>query len=205
MLFNELLKKEFNLTEKQLQQFEQYYLFLVEYNKKINLTSLLTKRDIFIKHFYDSLFISRIMDFKKINNLCDLGTGAGFPGVPLKILYPNLKVFLIESSSKKVIFLNYLIKHLNLLDVFVIQDRIEKHSQKYNCVIVRALGKLNLILKLASTVTKNKGYFIAMKGPNYIEEFKNISDMYRFKLKNKLFLDLPNDMGKRINLLFQKQ
>lgn len=148
-----------------------------DYNQKINLTALITERDIYCKHFYDSLLVSKVLDFNKINNLFDLGTGAGFPGIPLKILYPNLKVFLIDSSSKKTVFLKLLIHHLNLSDVLVFKGKIENHSNKYNCVIARALGKLDLILKLASLVLNNNGYFIVMKGPNYKTELQNIKKL----------------------------
>ncbi|MEZ0180331.1 16S rRNA (guanine(527)-N(7))-methyltransferase RsmG ['Camptotheca acuminata' phytoplasma] len=204
MLFNQLLKENFDLNKTQLKKFEKYYFFLNEYNKKINLTSLISEKDVYLKHFYDSLSISKIVDFQKINILCDLGTGAGFPGVPLKILYPNLRVVLIESSSKKATFLKLLIEHLDLNNIFVVKDKIENHSQKYNFVIVRALGKLELILKLASLVTTNKGQFIAMKGPNYEEELKNVKETHQFQLKDKFFLLLPEEAGKRVNLLFQK-
>ncbi len=199
------LKKDFALSDFQLNQFQEYYLFLTNYNKKTNLTSLVNQKDIYFKHFYDSLLISKTFNFEQINNLCDLGTGAGFPGIPLKILYPNLKVFLIDFSSKKINFLELLIKHLNLTNVFVFKEKIEKHKNKYDFVIARALGKLNLILKLASFVTKDKSYFMAMKGPNYKAEFQDITQMYQFELKNKFFLQLPEEYGKRVNLLFQKK
>ncbi|AYJ01558.1 16S rRNA (guanine(527)-N(7))-methyltransferase RsmG [Candidatus Phytoplasma ziziphi] len=199
------LKKDFALSDFQLNQFQEYYLFLTHYNKKTNLTSLTNPKDIYFKHFYDSLLISKTFNFEQINSLCDLGTGAGFPGIPLKILYPNLKVFLIDSSLKKINFLELLIKHLHLTNVFVFKEKIEKHKNKYDFVIARALGKLNLILKLASFVTKDKSYFMAMKGPNYKEEFQDITQMYQFELKNKFFLQLPEEYGKRVNLLFQKK
>lgn len=204
MFFENLLKKEFCLNDFQLKQFKKYYLFSMSYNQKINLTSLVEKKDFYLKHFYDSLLISKILNFNKIKNLLDLGSGAGFPGIPLKILCPNLKVFLIDSSSKKTNFLKLLIEHLNLSDVYVFQEKIEKHKETYNCVIARALGKLDLILKLASFVTKDKSNFIAMKGPSYEKELQNINKMYHFKLKNKFFFELPENLGKRVNLLFQK-
>ncbi|MDV3196169.1 MAG: 16S rRNA (guanine(527)-N(7))-methyltransferase RsmG [Candidatus Phytoplasma stylosanthis] len=204
MTFNKLLEKDFFLDDTQLKQFEKYYFFLNEYNKKINLTSLLQKKDIYLKHFYDSLLLSKVINFKKIEHLCDLGSGAGFPGLPLKILYPNLKIFLIDSSLKKINFLKLLVKYLNLSNVFIIHDRIEKHFTKYNFVIARALGKLDLILKLASFVTNDQSYFIAMKGPSYVEEFQKIKKMHQFELKKKFFFSLPYEFGKRVNLLFKK-
>ncbi|WP_341266563.1 16S rRNA (guanine(527)-N(7))-methyltransferase RsmG [Candidatus Phytoplasma fraxini] len=205
MLFEKLLVKDFGLNTFQVKQFRQYYLFLKQYNQKINLTSLTTEKDIYFKHFYDSLLVSKVLNLNQINNLFDLGTGAGFPGIPLKILYPNLKIFLIDSSSKKTVFLELLINHLKLLDVFVFKEKIENHPNKYDCVITRALGKIELILKLASLVVVEHGYFIVMKGPNYERELQNIKKNYHFKLKQKFFFELPEKLGKRVNLLFQKK
>ncbi|MEC4558703.1 MAG: 16S rRNA (guanine(527)-N(7))-methyltransferase RsmG ['Conium maculatum' witches'-broom phytoplasma] len=203
MLMNQILKETFNLNELQLEQFKTYYSFLIEYNEKTNLTALSSEKDVYLKHFYDSLLISQNIDLNKIDTLSDLGTGAGFPSIPLKILFPHLKIFLIDSSLKKINFLESLVKKLNLTDVFLFHQRIEQHDKQYDLVIARALGKLKLILKLASPLIKKKGYFIAMKGPNYDTELKNLK-MTKIKLKQKFFLELPEELGKRVNLLFQK-
>ncbi|NWN45809.1 16S rRNA (guanine(527)-N(7))-methyltransferase RsmG [Candidatus Phytoplasma pruni] len=203
MLMNQILKETFNLNELQLEQFKTYYSFLIEYNEKTNLTALSSEKDVYLKHFYDSLLISQNIDLNKIDTLSDLGTGAGFPSIPLKILFPHLKIFLIDSSLKKINFLESLVKKLNLTDVFLFHQRIEQHDKQYDLVIARALGKLKLILKLASPLIKKKGYFIAMKGPNYEAELKHLK-MTKIKLKQKFFLELPEELGKRVNLLFQK-
>jgi 16S rRNA (guanine527-N7)-methyltransferase len=202
-LYQQILKKTFNLNELQLEKFKIYFSFLIEYNEKINLTTLSSEKNIYLKHFYDSLLISKNIDLNKINTLSDLGTGAGFPSIPLKILFPHLKIFLIDSSLKKIIFLRSLVQKMNLTDVFLFHQRIEQHYQKYDLVIARALGKLKLILKLAFPLIKKKGYFIAMKGPNYEKELQNFK-ISKLNLKKKFFLELPEQLGKRVNLLFQK-
>jgi 16S rRNA (guanine527-N7)-methyltransferase len=204
MFFEQILKKKFDLNNFHLDKFQLYYLFLKKYNEKINLTSLITKKNVYFKHFYDSLLISKTVNFQKITHLCDLGAGAGFPSIPLKILFPHLKIFLIDSSNKKISFLKELFHILDLSYVFLFPHKIEKHNQKYNFVITRALGKLDVILKLSSFVTKKKGYFIAMKGPNYLEELKKVKRFYSFSLKETKEFYLPDNLGQRFNLLFQK-
>ncbi|WCA22522.1 16S rRNA (guanine(527)-N(7))-methyltransferase RsmG [Candidatus Phytoplasma oryzae] len=204
MFFNYLLKKKFNLNNLQLIQLKKYYYFLKIYNKKINLTSLLSEQNVYIKHFYDSFLISKIISLQKKTKICDLGTGAGFPGIPIKILYPHLQVCLLESNKKKIIFLNELISILKLSNVFIFNHKIEKHEKKYNLVITRALGNLNVIFKLSSFVLNKKGYLIAMKGPKYEIEMKKIEKTNSFILKNKKISELPFNLGQRVNLLFQK-
>ncbi|WP_244611455.1 16S rRNA (guanine(527)-N(7))-methyltransferase RsmG [Candidatus Phytoplasma sacchari] len=205
MIYDNLLRKSFNLDFFQLNQLKKYYFFLKMYNKKVNLTSLLSERDIYIKHFYDSLLISKMINLKKTKYLCDLGSGAGFPGIPLKIFNPHLNVFLIESITKKTVFLNKIISILNLSNIFVFNQRIEEHKRKYNLVITRSLGNLNVIFKLSSFVLKKKGFLIAMKGPKYIKEMENVKDIFSFVLKAKKKFELPFQLGRRINLLFQKE
>ncbi|KAB8122132.1 16S rRNA (guanine(527)-N(7))-methyltransferase RsmG ['Cynodon dactylon' phytoplasma] len=204
-MYDNLLKESFYLNSFQLNQFKKYYFFLKICNKKVNLTSLLSERDVYIKHFYDSLFISKIINLKKIKNLCDLGTGAGFPGIPLKILNPHLEVFLIESNKKKVIFLKKIISILDLSNVFVFNQKVEQHNYKYNFIITRSLGSLNIVLKLSSFITKKKGYLLAMKGPKYIKELENIKKKYSFIFKKKFISELPFQLGQRVNLLFKKK
>ncbi|KXT29455.1 16S rRNA (guanine(527)-N(7))-methyltransferase GidB [Candidatus Phytoplasma oryzae] len=205
MFYNNLLKESFFLSNFQLKQLEKYYFFLKSYSNKINLTSLLSEKEVYLKHFYDSFLVSKIINLIKFEHLCDLGTGAGFPGIPLKILYPHLKVFLLESISKKIIFLKKLVSILNLSNIFIFHHRIEEHKNKYNFIITRSLGKMDVIFKLSSLVIKKKGYLIAMKGPNYIEELKNIKKKFSFHLKKKKKSELPFNLGKRVNLLFQKK
>ena len=109
--FIEALKElNITLTDQQLNELEQYYELLVEYNKVMNLTGITEKEEVYLKHFYDSLTICRVIDLSKVNTLCDIGTGAGFPGLVLKIVFPNLKVTLVDSLQKRINFLNVVIE-----------------------------------------------------------------------------------------------
>ncbi|MFR0367891.1 16S rRNA (guanine(527)-N(7))-methyltransferase RsmG [Candidatus Phytoplasma palmae] len=205
-MFEQNLKEQFNLKHEQLEKFRLYFLHLNKFNEKINLTSLVSTKDVYIKHFYDSLLLTKIIgcDCFKKRSLCDLGTGAGFPSIPLKIFYPKMKIFLIESCLKKIVFLKFIVKILNLSDVFIFNERIEKHNKKYNFVVARALGNFELIFNLASKVTKKKGYFIAMKGPFYEKDLEKTKNFFHFKLEKIFPFELPFYLGKRVNLLFRK-
>ena len=111
---NYLKELNIEITPKKLEQLNQYYDLLIEWNEKINLTRITEEKDVYLKHFYDSLTITKEIDLSKVNTLCDVGTGAGFPGIVLKIMYPNLKVTLVDSLLKRVNYLNEIIKELEL-------------------------------------------------------------------------------------------
>ena len=167
----ELKKLNINITELQLKQLERYYELLVEYNKVMNLTGITEKEEVYLKHFYDSLTIAKVIDLNNYETLCDVGTGAGFPGLVLKILYPNLKVTLLDSLNKRLNFLNVVIKELNLKDVETVHSRAEEYNKKFDITVARAVAPLNILLEYCIPLTKVNGYFIAMKGKN--EESNN--------------------------------
>ena len=167
----ELSKLNINITELQLKQLERYYELLIEYNKVMNLTGITIKEEVYLKHFYDSLTIAKVIDLNNYQTLCDVGTGAGFPGLVLKILYPNLKVTLLDSLNKRLNFLNIVIKELNLKDVEVVHSRAEEYNKKFDITIARAVAPLNILLEYCIPLTNVNGYFIAMKGKN--EEANN--------------------------------
>lgn len=164
----EVEKLKIEITDKKLQQLEKYYELLLEYNKVMNLTGIIEKKVVYLKHFYDSLTISKIIDLKKQETLCDLGSGAGFPGIVLKIFYPNLKITLIDSLNKRINFLNIVIEELDLKNIEAIHSRIEDYSienkEKYDIVTARAVASLNILLELGINLVKVGKYFIAMKG-----------------------------------------
>lgn len=162
----ELSKLNINITSLQLQQLERYYELLIEYNKVMNLTGITIKEDVYLKHFYDSLTIIKVIDLNKYNNLCDVGTGAGFPGLVIKILYPHLKITLLDSLNKRLNFLNVVIKELNLKDIQTVHSRAEEYNKKFDIVVARAVAPLNILLEYCIPLTKVNGYFIAMKGKN---------------------------------------
>ena len=196
----ELKKLEIYPTEEQLQQLEKYYEMLIEYNKKMNLTAITDKEDVYLKHFYDSLTIAKIIDLNKENTLCDLGSGAGFPGLVLKIFYPHLSITLVDSLEKRIKFLKEVIKELNLHFIEAVHDRIEEYSVKnieeYDVVTARAVTNLSALLEMGSPLIKINKYFIAMKG-NFNEEYKNALKELKLKEESSIEFDLPKEGGHR--------
>ena len=196
----ELKKLEIYPTDVQLQQLEKYYEMLIEYNKKMNLTAITDKEDVYLKHFYDSLTITKIIDLNKENTLCDLGSGAGFPGLVLKIFYPHLSITLVDSLEKRIKFLKGVIKELNLHFIEAVHDRIEEYSvkniEKYDVVTARAVTNLSALLEMGSPLIKINKYFIAMKG-NFNEEYKNALKELKLKEESSIEFDLPKEEGHR--------
>lgn len=186
----ELKKINIELTEEQLDKFKKYALFLLEYNKTTNLTAIRDMEGVYLKHFYDSLLVfnSDIIDYSNINSLIDIGTGAGFPGVVIKIMYPNINVTLLDSNNKKTKFLEELVKILELDGVTIVNDRAESyvknHRQEFDITIARAVSELRIIAELCLPLNKIDGYFIALKG-NYVEEIKSASDAIK-KLNSEI-------------------
>ncbi len=179
-----------NITDEQLKQLDTYADMLISYNEKINLTAITEKDQIYEKHFYDSLLLSfaRTME----GCLVDVGTGAGFPGVVLKIVYPDLKVILLEPLNKRCIFLNELIKTLGLKDIEVINSRGEdyalSHREEYDMVTARAVTNLNALIEIAGAMVKVGGIFFALRGLNGNKEIIDAEKAYTkmgFVLKEK--------------------
>lgn len=187
----ELKKIGIILNDNQLNQLEQYYELLVEKNKVMNLTGIVEKEEVYLKHFYDSLTIVKSIDLNKISNLCDIGTGAGFPGLVLKIVFPQLKVVLLDSLNKRVDFLNNVINTLNLKNIEVIHTRAEEyalsHRNSFDVTTARAVANLSILLEYAIPMTKVGGYFIALKG-NVREELEDSKNA--LKELNTTFIDL---------------
>lgn len=207
----ELKKLNIQLTETQLLQLEIYYEMLVEYNKIMNLTGITEHDEVFLKHFYDSLTIVKIIDLNTVESFCDIGTGAGFPGLVIKICFPKLKVTLLDSLNKRVEFLKAVIQKLNLKDIEVVHARAEEyalsHRSEFDVTTARAVAHTSILLEYAIPMTKVEKYFIAMKA-NVEEELKEIDNALK-KLSTKLiqkeeFL-LPLENSKRTILLFKKE
>ena len=163
----ELSKLNIHLTDEQLHQLDEYYKMMIEYNEKINITRITDEKDVYLKHFYDSLTLIKAYDLTKDITLCDIGTGAGFPGIVLKICFPQLKVTLVESMQKKVRFLYQVKEKLNLKDLFICKERAEifanNNREKYDLVTSRAMARLNVLTEMCIPLVKIKGYFIPMK------------------------------------------
>ena len=209
----ELIKNELNieLTEIQIQQFDMFYNELIEYNKKTNLTRITDRNEVDIKHFLDSLLLAKSFDLNKQISLCDLGTGAGFPGIPLKIVFPNMRLVLVDSLGKRIKFLEKIIKDLKLENVSIINCRAEEYAlenqNKYDVVVSRAFSKLRIFLEIAMPLTKIGGYIIAMKGANYKEEVldcKGLLNVFHSKVIDEKKIVLPQKMGTRTNIKIQK-
>ena len=180
LFIEEVEKLGINLTEKQLNDLEEYYKLLVDWNQKINLTRIIEKEDVYLKHFYDSLTLIKVIDLNKDLTICDVGTGAGFPGIVLKICFPNLKITLLDSLQKRVNFLNEVIEKLNLKDINTIHDRAEdyakNHREEFDIVTSRAVANLKLLSELSIPMVKVDGYFIPMKA-NIEEELIEANDI----------------------------
>ena len=183
-------------TKEQMQQLEKFYQLLIDWNQKINLTRITEKKDVYLKHFYDSLTIVKEIDLSKIDTLCDVGTGAGFPGIVLKIFYPNLKITLIDSLLKRVNYLNKIIKELELKDIKAIHTRGEEYHETFDVVTARAVANIEKLLKYTMHLVNKNGKLIAMKG-NIDEELteevkKKISKKYKIIKINKFLLPKEN-------------
>jgi len=187
----ELGKFNIMLSSKQLDQLDKYYHLLIEWNEKINLTRITEEKDVYLKHFYDSLTLSKVIDLNNDLMVCDIGTGAGFPGIVLKIVYPNLKITLVDALLKRVNFLNEVIKELGLSDIIAIHSRAEDyvkfHKNEYDIVTCRAVSRLSNLLNYSTPLLKKNGYFIPMKG-NCEDEIKECEKL--FKRRNLVIDDI---------------
>lgn len=210
IFIKEVSKLNINLTDIMLNQLEEYYHILVEENKKYNLTAITNKEDVYLKHFYDSLTLSKIIELNN-QSLCDIGTGAGFPGLVLKIVFPNLKVTLVDATQKKCNFLNMVINKLNLKDIEVVNARAEIYSkevrEKYDIVTSRAVAPLKHLLEYSIPLVKVNGNYIAMKS-DITKELENISN-YEKKLNLStskiLTFTLPFEESIRTLIKYQKK
>ncbi|MDP4084672.1 MAG: 16S rRNA (guanine(527)-N(7))-methyltransferase RsmG [Bacillota bacterium] len=177
--FQEMLQeKGVQLSSLQLQQFEKYYEVLVEWNEKMNLTAITEKEDVYLKHFFDSISAAFYFDLSKPLQLCDVGAGAGFPSIPLKIAFPDLHITIVDSLNKRITFLNHLANVLGLENVQFIHDRAEtfgvnpRHRESYDVVMARAVAKLSVLSELCLPLVKVGGHFIAMKASHAKEELE---------------------------------
>ena len=195
--FIEALKEiNIDINEKQLNQLDQFYHLLIEWNEKINLTRITEEKEVYLKHFYDSLTINKVVNLKEINSLCDVGTGAGFPGVVLKIIFPNLKVTLIDSLLKRVNYLNEIIKVLNLDNIEAIHSRGEDYKGSFDVVTSRAVANIEKLVTYTMHLVSKNGVFIAMKG-NIEEELtksveKKLQQKYNIIKIEKFSLPIEN-------------
>ena len=199
----ELKKINVSLTEHQLSQLNKYYHLIIEWNKKINLTRITDEKEVYLKHFYDSLTLCKNVDLNQNISLCDIGTGAGFPGIVLKIVFPSLSVTLVDALLKRVKFLNIVINELELEDIVAVHARAEDFAkdnrEKFDIVTSRAVADLKILLEYSLPLLKVKGLFIPMKA-NCDEEINNSLKLIKktsAKIININRFSLPNSAGNR--------
>lgn len=205
-----LTQKGIILTDKQQQQFQIYYQTLVEWNEKMNLTAITQQEEVYLKHFYDSLTIS--FDYELRNqSLCDIGAGAGFPSIPLKIVYPDLKITIVDSLTKRITFLKHLIEVLDLQDVQAISARAEdyalKHRESFDIVTARAVARLHILDELCMPLVKVDGYFITLKGLKAKEELteaKKGIEILGGQIEKKVDFTLTDENDHRCNIYIHK-
>jgi len=214
----ELQKNDIHLTQKQLDQFETYWKMLVKWNEKINLTAITEREEVYLKHFYDSLTGAFYFPFVQKENdpaptLCDVGAGAGFPSIPIKIAFPHLQVTIVDSLKKRITFLEELAKELQLENVHFYHDRAETfgqnplHREKYDIVTARAVARLSVLSELCLPLVKKNGYFIAFKGSSGKEELveaQKALSILGAHTENVHHFHLPIEDSERTLLIFKK-
>ncbi|TVP86188.1 MAG: 16S rRNA (guanine(527)-N(7))-methyltransferase RsmG [Acholeplasmataceae bacterium] len=199
------------LDDRQKRQFESYFEYLTEYNQITNLTTITEREDVNIKHFIDSLTLAGTVPMKDCITLCDMGSGAGFPGIPLKIVYPHLQVVVIDSLGKRIRFLEQLLERLAITDVELVNDRIEhvarQRPMQFDLVTARALGNLSLICELGLPMTKIGGRLVAFKGENINEELDASKPAIKIlggTLETVRTFALPRQYGNRAHVVIKK-
>lgn len=201
LFLEELKKLGILLTTKQEQDLDTYYKLFISYNNNVNLTAITKEEDVYLKHFYDSLTLFKGIDLKENLKICDLGTGAGFPGLVLKIVFPNLSITLVDSLEKRIKFLDLVIKELELKNIKTVHSRIEefKEIEAFDVVVSRAVSKINILLELGCKLPKVNGLFVFMKG-NILEELKsakNALKVLNYSLEKIINFKLPIEESER--------
>ncbi|WP_427814532.1 16S rRNA (guanine(527)-N(7))-methyltransferase RsmG [Enterococcus sp. 22-H-5-01] len=172
----ELEKLGLPLSEFQMEQFATYFELLVEWNQKMNLTAITELQEVYLKHFYDSITLAFSDTFEPKGKLCDVGSGAGFPSIPLKIVFPDLEITIVDSLNKRITFLSTLVEALELKGVSLYHDRAEtfgqnkEYRESFDFVTARAVARLNVLTELCVPLVKKDGYFFALKAAKSDEE-----------------------------------
>lgn len=210
IFYKEIEKLDLVINDVQKAQLNKYYDILVEYNKHTNLTRIIEEIDVYNKHFYDSLTIVKVIDINTIENLIDIGSGAGFPGVVLKIFFPNINVTLLDSNQKKTKFLKFLVENLDL-DIEVVHERAEIYGKiklnSFDLVTARAVANLRVLFEVCNPLVKKDGYFLAMKGQSEeeINEAKETIDILDCNIIKVEKFNLPIEESIRSLILVQKK
>lgn len=210
---NELQNYQIQLNDQQMEQFNIYYSLLVEWNKKVNLTAITDKNEVYLKHFFDSISPSFFFDFNKSLSICDIGAGAGFPSIPLLITFPRLKVTIVDSLQKRMLFLDDLLRKLNISNVNLVHGRAEDVGKKqgyrenFDVVMARAVARTNVLAEYCFPLCKISGRFIALKGQfsdDELLEAKNAIHILGGKFEKKYSFHLPIEQSDRTILIMKK-
>lgn len=206
-------KNGIQLSDEQLKQFSIFYNHMIEMNQVMNLTSITEEDEVILKHFYDSMSVIKYYDFHDQMNVIDVGTGAGFPGIPLAILLPNVQFTLMDSLNKRITFLKEVVQKCGLKNVECIHSRAEElakdgdYRENYDVCVSRAVANLSVLLEYCIPFIKKGGKFISYKSISSEEELtdsKNAQNKLCCKLKENISFELPDTDIKRNFLLFEK-
>ncbi len=198
-----------DLSERQIEQFEKYANFLLNYNKKTNLTAIKTFDEVYLKHFYDSILLFQYFDFAK-KRVLDVGTGAGFPGVPLKICHPDVELVLLDANGKKTTFLERLKEELEI-DYAVIHGRAEEYileeRENFDVVVSRAVSTMSILAELCLPFVRVGGHFIPYKGllDETLEEGKYAVDILGGEVQKVISTKLPQSDANRTFVIIEKK
>jgi len=213
-LFSSLLaEKGIVLNDTQKHQFHRYFQLLVEWNEKMNLTAITEEDEVYTKHFYDSISLAFHFPLLDVKSLADVGGGAGFPSIPLKICFPHLEVTIIDSLQKRMTFLNEVAKELGLSGVNPLHSRAEEAGQdpslreSFDVVTGRAVARLNLLAEFCLPLARVGGHFVAMKGSDItveLAEAKKAIKTLGGKTKKVETFHLPEDAGERNIIIINK-
>lgn len=212
LLQNYIKDYKITLTENQYEQFQKYFELLAEWNEKMNLTAITDESGVALKHFADSLSLLNFVDIPQNSTLADVGTGAGFPGVVLKIARPDIRLTLIDSLNKRLVFLGEVCAQLGI-EAELIHSRAEdgardeKLRESFDFAVSRAVARMNVLSEYCLPYVKVGGAFCAMKGAQANEEFKeslNAINTLGGKLENKYFFELPENGGERAIAVVRK-
>lgn len=208
-----LEKYNIEATDNIIDQFVKYREILVEYNKVMNLTAITEERDVFIKHFLDSAAVFETDYIKDNIKVIDVGTGAGFPGIPFKICKPSIELTLLDSLNKRINFLKEVCQSIGFDDVEYVHARAEdagqnkEYREKFDIATARAVANLPVLLELCMPFVKKGGLFICLKGPNAkkeIEDAKNAMKILNVNLLEVINVELPDQELKHNILVFKK-
>lgn len=208
-----LLAQGIELSARQLEQFDLYFRLLVEWNEKMNLTAITEEGQVYVKHFFDSLTPAFYFPFDQVQTVVDIGGGAGFPSIPLKICFPHLQMTIIDSLNKRIGFLQHVAKELELEHVYPVHGRAEDRGQEpayresFQLVVARAVARLNLLAEYCLPFAEVGGHFIALKGANLspeLNEAKKAIKILGGKTSKVETLELMEDAGERNIVIVEK-